>query len=104
MENDRLLEQLNQLFDNKLTPIREELGTINGHLDLVATTVARVDDRLEKVEGRLETVDEGLQAVIQTQGQHGDQLGRIERKLVSHDDRLDVLEAKTAHLPTPPRG
>jgi DNA anti-recombination protein RmuC len=95
MDNDRLLEQLNELFDNKLSPIKDELGAIIKRLDLVAAHVAKVDERLN-------TVEESLTTVTETQDQHSQQLTRIERAIVKHADRLDVLEAKTSHLPTPP--
>ncbi len=103
MEDTRLLEQLDQLFDNKLSPIKEELGALNKRLDLVAVQVAKVDDRLVNAGGRLDTVESGLKSVIETQGEQSRQLDRIERALVKHGDRLEILEEKTAHLPTPPR-
>ena len=104
MGDARLLEQLNQLFDNKLTPIKAELGAVNKRLDLVAAQVAKVDDRLVNVERRLDSVESGLKTVRETQGEQSRQLDRIERTSVKREDRLEILEAKTAHLPTPPHG
>lgn len=82
MEDARLLEQLDQLFDNKLSPIKEELGALNERLDLVAAQVAKVDDRLVNVDSRLGAVDRGLTTVVETQGEQSRQLDRIERALV----------------------
>lgn len=105
MEDDRLLKQLNQLFDNKLKPVRDELiGQLAELSKRVQDGLIEVTAQLDTVAGHLAEVSDDLDDVKQTQQDHSEQLSRIERALVKHDDRLGVLEAKTAHLPTPPRG
>jgi chromosome segregation ATPase len=114
---DNTLEQLAELFDKKLSPINQrldkfeshvteqltgvnrELQTINTRLDTVAKHLVETNGRLAASESRLDTIDEGLKTVLETQQDQGQQLTRIERNLVKHDDRLEALEANTAHLP-----
>ena len=101
------LKQLEGLFDKKLAPIskglssvKTELAGINSRLDLVAAHLENVDERLTNSESRLDTIDEALKTVLETQQDQGEQLIRIERKVSSHDERIEVLETKTAHLPS----
>lgn len=100
---DDELRQLDLLFDNKLSPIREtlngvhkEIQGVNQRLDTVAGHLVEADEKLGAVDARLTSIE-------QTQNQDSEQLDRIERKLVKQDDRLEVLEAKTGDLPTPPK-
>ncbi len=100
---DISLEQLDKLFDKKLSPIRKELKGVNTRLDLVAGHVVKIDRRLD-------TVEEALKTVLDTQQRHTQQLATIERlqshdtdRLDDHGTRIETLEAKTAHLPSQPR-
>lgn len=111
---DDEVRKLDQLFDRKLKPLQEAVSTTNKKVEegfkSFSEELAGVNQRLDTVARHLENVDENLTSVDtrltgveKTQSEHSNQLERIERGLVRHGDRLDVLEAKTAHLPTPPR-
>jgi predicted nucleic acid-binding Zn-ribbon protein len=95
MDDDPLLEQLNELFDNKLDPVRKELRAINNRLDLVAAQVAKVGDNVAEVK---EIVSGHTQDLDKLQRRMTQGLDRLD----DHAKRIDAVEAKTAHLPTPP--
>jgi len=103
--------KLEQLFDKKISTLTQR--TEAGFADLTKVVehgFRTVTAQIDTVARHLAIVDEKVTRVQTTQGEHSDQLGRIERRLSHHLDRLDnhgtrieTLEAKTAHLPTPPR-
>jgi chromosome segregation ATPase len=108
---DNSLEQIEQLLDKKLSENQ-------------AATAAKIDQLAKRVDegfantattAQIDTLANHIQKVKDDLGSQLDEqdqtLGRIERRLNTDLDRLDDhgtrierLEAKTAHLPAPPRG
>lgn len=107
---DTNLEQLKNLFDEKLSPINQRLDKFEKHVTEQFTGVKK---EFQGINTRLDLVARQLAKVGATQVNHSQQLtnqdaalDRIQRQLVKKDDRLDShgqriekLEAKTAHLP-----
>jgi outer membrane murein-binding lipoprotein Lpp len=126
MENDRLLEQLNQLFDNKLKVLREHVDEsfraarqdtqrANERITKLSQGFhedqTRLNNRLDLVAAQVATVGDDVNAVKEIASGHAEDLDKIQRlhdsdldRLDDHGGRIETLEAKTAHLPTPPRG
>lgn len=125
MGNDRLLEQLNQLFDNKFKAFREHIDEDfrAAHQDALRTNEritklsqgfhedqTRLNNRLDLVAAQVATVGDDVNAVKEIVSGHADDLDKIERlhhtdldRLDDHGRRIETMEAKTAHLRTPPR-
>jgi len=108
---DEEVKQLDQLFDKKISTLTQR--TESGFADLtkiVEHGFATVTAQIDTVARHLAIVHEKVTGMQTTQSEHSDQLGRIERRLNQDLDRLDdhgtrieTLEAKAGHLPTPPR-
>lgn len=101
---DDEVKKLDQLLDKKFSALRQEVSTLaaktdqgftklTGQIDTVAAHLAKAHEKLDKAEAARQVDSQRLE--------------RIERNISGHTDRLDthheriaVVEAKTAHLPT----
>lgn len=120
---DISLERIEQLFDKKFTAMNgqledrmQELGQDNAQTRERITELAKqVDEGVANAAttAQIDTLANHLQEFRDNIGsqlnEQGDTLARIERRLNTDLDRLDdhgqrieTLEAKTAHLPAPP--
>lgn len=120
---DDLVSQLDKLFDKKLSALREhvdgrfrEVGRDNLETNNRITRQSqRFTESLTRLNNRLDLVAAQVVAVGDDAGETKelvsglpDQLERIERsvsgltdRLDQHAERLQTVEAKTRHLPTP---
>lgn len=82
MDNEQLMQALSGLLDEKLQPIKDRLGKIEGRLDNVEVQLGKVEGRLDNVEGRLDKMEGRLNVVEVLQR-------RTTKKL--DDLRLDMM-------------
>ncbi len=111
---DDEVKTFEQLLDKKLSQNHEavtnQIAALSKRVEdgfATTATVGQVDaiaKHLDDTMKMLDNVTTTLDDVVQTQREQSQQFDRIERKLGKHDDRFEVLEAKTTHLPTRPRG
>jgi septation ring formation regulator EzrA len=94
-ETNKHLSKTNERLTQQSKWSREGDDRIAGRLDLVAAHLARLDDDVIEVKEIVSGHSEDLDTLQR----------RLEKdldRLDDHGKHIDILDAKTAHLPTPP--
>jgi chromosome segregation ATPase len=114
---DQLLENINQLrthVEDGFSGLRKDNRTTNERLTKQSQSFredqTRVINRLDLVAAQVVKVGDDVTEVKEILSEHTDEFEKIERRLDAERDRVDehhqrisTVEAKTQHLPVPPK-